>query len=372
MKAAESAVPSEGQHRAERSPRRAVPDLLEAVVDAIELPLVVCDAGGRVLWENRAGRELGVRRGELRDLCCEGWGERDGADCPRAEAARSGGATARERRDLFGRVGRSFEVCCFPLEPAGAGPGAVVQLYRDVTRERDLQDRRLHASQLAAAGKLAAGVAHEIRNPLAAMMNAVSLLRDSFEPDSDGSALIGILLEESRRVNRIVGDFLSFARPIGREWATTGAASLIASTLSLVEKDPRFAGAVELQVRAEEDLPTLRVDVDRIREVLWNLLLNAVQAVGSGGRVAVIAGREEGSTGPGLRVAVEDSGPGIPAAMRERVFAPFETTKPNGTGLGLALAKHIIESHGGSMSIEDAKLGGARVGFWLPAERKRG
>jgi signal transduction histidine kinase len=248
----------------------------------------------------------------------------------------------------------------------------VVQLYRDVTGERDLQDRRLHASQLAAAGKLAAGVAHEIRNPLAAMMNAVSLLRGSFAPDSEASALIEILLEESRRVNRIVGDFLSFARPVGREWSTTDASALIASTLALVEKDPRFGGAVELTVQVERDLPSVRVDADRIREVLWNLLLNAVQAVGAGGRVNVIAGGEARGSEPGLRVAVEDSGPGIPEAMRERAFAPFATTKPNGTGLGLALAKHIVESHGGSMSISDATLGGARVGFWLPAQPNRG
>jgi two-component system sensor histidine kinase PilS (NtrC family) len=371
MKAADPAVPSERRRRAERTPHpRAWGP--EAVLDAIELPLVVCDGDGRVLQANRASRELGVQCGEVRDLCCEAGGERGETDCPRAEAARTGGATARERRDLFGRRGRSFEVSCFPIEPPAAGSRAVVQLYRDVTRERDLQDRRLHASQLAAAGKLAAGVAHEIRNPLAAMMNAVSLLRDSFEPDSDASALIEILLEESRRVNRIVGDFLSFARPVGREWATTGAGSLIASTLALVEKDPRFAGAVELQVRVADELPTLRVDVDRIREVLWNLLLNAAQAVGVGGRVAVVAYPERGDSGPGLRVAVEDSGPGIPGAMRERVFAPFETTKPNGTGLGLALAKHIVESHGGSISIGDAELGGARVGFWLPAQRNRG
>jgi two-component system sensor histidine kinase PilS (NtrC family) len=173
-------------------------------------------------------------------------------------------------------------------------------------------------------------------------------------------------------VNRIVGDFLSFARPVGREWATTGAAALIASTLALVEKDPRFGGSVELTLQVDRDLPSVRVDADRIREVLWNLLLNAAQAVGGGGRVAVIAHREDRAGEPGLRVAVEDSGPGIPAPLRERVFAPFETTKPNGTGLGLALAKHIVESHGGSMSISDAALGGARVGFWLPAQASRG
>lgn len=170
-------------------------------------------------------------------------------------------------------------------------------------------------------------------------------------------------------MDRIVGGFLNFARPERDEvgaFSSEDIGELIGSTVALAEKDPRFCGGVRLKFDVDDSLPPVTMDRDRICEVLWNLLLNAQHAVGPIGqvKVSVTACERHGSTG--IIVHVDDSGPGIPPDLRGAVFTPFETTKPNGTGLGLALSKQILDSHRGTIEIGDSELGGAQVSFWLP------
>jgi signal transduction histidine kinase len=276
-----------------------------------------------------------------------------------------------ELREAFGRSENAFEVSSFPI---AAAPGSecesrVVQIFRDTTQEREAQNKRVRTQQLSALGALAAGVAHEIRNPLAAMMNAISLIKTSAAEGTEEFELAQIVLEECRRVNRIVGDFLSFARPNA---VTAGSSEstrvdvLIASTATLVRKDPRFSDGIELRVCVEADLPDVGADQDRIRQVLWNLLLNAGQAVAGKGSVVVGARAQQRNGKPAVLLYVEDSGPGIPEEMQDRAFEPFETTKPNGTGLGLSLARHIVESYAGEIFIESSELGGAKLCITLP------
>ncbi len=245
------------------------------------------------------------------------------------------------------------------------------RLREQLAEEELRREELIQSKQLSAVGSLAAGVAHEIRNPLAAMMNAVSLLHQGTEPGSEERQLTGIVLEESRRMNRIVGEFLSFTRPSSNPRPTARIDQVIRSTIRLLERDPICASDVELSLDLEDGLPGVVADRDRVRQVLWNLLLNAVQAAGERGRVVVTARTESRDARPGVAIAVDDSGPGIPACMRERVFAPFETSKPNGTGLGLSLVRHIVDSYGGEIRIAGSELGGARVWLWLACDRKR-
>ena len=216
------------------------------------------------------------------------------------------------------------------------------------------------------AARLAAGVAHEIRNPLAAMMNAASLLQESERLGAGDMELAEILLEEARRINRIVGEVLVFARPPVLARRPVALAPLVESTMALARRDPRFCAGVVLRSDLPADLPPVLADPDRIRELLWNLLLNAAQAVGPGGRVELHGETRLNGVSPVVALRVEDSGRGIPEELRQRVFEPFETTKVSGTGLGLSLVRSIVLAHGGSIEITDSELGGACLSFWLP------
>lgn len=338
-----------------------------AVLDALADPVLVVDADHRVLAANAAAREVarGEARGRARRSCfdlCRPAGGGPPEGCPLAATAREGRPRRIELEGLFGDPGRRYAVASFPLGRAHSG--AVVHVYRDVTRERELADRVRLAEQLGAAGRLAASVAHEVRNPLAAMTNAVSLLRDRGGLARDDARLLDIVLEESQRVSRIVGDFLSYARPARLETVSHELVEWVSTTAELVRRDPRAPAGLELECQADGSLPELRLDRDKIRQLVWNLLVNAVEACGAGGRVRVRVGTDP--AGAGARIEVDDDGPGIPPAQRERVFEPFETTKAGGTGLGLAVCRHIAELHGGGISIEDSELGGARFAVRLP------
>lgn len=335
--------------------------LWESAFDAIADPVLIVDDAGGVLRANRAAREHAPADVETDALRCTMLCRPPGGVCLAA-----GGAS--ELRGLFGRPDRSYVVSSFPLAARDGHPERTVRIYRDVTQERALQRQLSRSEQLSTVGKLAAGVAHEIRNPLAAMTNAVSLLRGTPALGDEEKQLIEIVLEESRRVNRIVGDFLSFARPGRGRFAPSAIGELVESTLVLLRKDPRCDEGVALDASLEPGLPDVVMDRDQIRQVVWNLLLNAVQAVGRRGRVAVRVARAAEDGSAGVAVEVRDDGPGLPDDETANLFDPFETTKPNGTGLGLSMARHIVELHRGHVCIENARPG-ARARFWLPIGR---
>ncbi len=236
-------------------------------------------------------------------------------------------------------------------------------------RERELA--RAHAElvrreRLAAVGELAAAVAHEIRNPLGVIFNAVSALRRNIAPE-EAKGLYDMLQEEADRLNRMVGDLLDFTRPFNPTFEPTGLRALLSAAIAGAvggEGDP----AVAVEVAMEDGLPPVALDPRLMRQALINVLVNAAQAMTNGGKVEVRVRRE----GPFLQIDVRDAGPGIPPEVRARMFEPFFTTKATGTGLGLAVVKRILESHGGSVSFESAPGQGTVFSLRLPLERPEG
>ena len=342
-----------------------------AVLDALADPVLVVDADHRVLVANEAALEAArlTRGASAARACfeiCRPAGGGAPAGCPLADTVREGRPRRRELAGLFDSPDRRYVVSSFPL--GSRHPGVVVHVYRDVTRERDLAEQVRLGEQMNAAGRLAATVAHEIRNPLAAMTNAVSLLRDRGGLSGDDARLMDIVLDESQRVSRIVGDFLSFARPLRLESVSEELGDWVETTAELLRRDPRLPPGLRLECRVEGPLPRLRLDRDKIRQLIWNLLLNAAEAAGPGGQVRIRAGTTP--NGGAARLEVEDDGPGIPEAQRERIFEPFETTKAGGTGLGLPVSRHIAELHGGRVLVGDSELGGARLCVLLPAAER--
>lgn len=335
-------------------------------------------AGGVLLLEERSLASLDPGSSSLVGAACEA----PGACVIEGETTDSGGEALkvvllavplRRKKKLLGVLGLlsvrsdSFPPALVAELDALAAPLAQAIERSGLPRNRDYREAGIGpADSLAAYGRVAAAVAHEIRNPLAAMTHAVTLLRANPALGLDDHTLLDVLHEELGRVSRIAADFLSFAKPFMGRFSFVSIGALIDGTVLLLRRDPRVASKIEVTTAVEAGLPPVWLNADGIRQVLWNLCLNAVQALPCGGKISVSARALREGMRDGVCLEVCDDGPGIALERREHVFEPFETTNPNGTGLGLALVRSGIERHQGWVRIEDAPAGGTCVRFWLP------
>lgn len=253
-----------------------------------------------------------------------------------------------------------------PGEPAR---GAAV-FFKDLTRiERQAERERLR-DRLAALGEMAARMAHEIRNPLASIEVTCGLLRRRLADDGAALELLDKVVAEVRRVNGTVRSSLEYVRPLHLRLEPGSLTGLLDEALGLVREAYPVPGLV-LEPRYARDLPELPMDREHLRRVFVNLLTNAAQAVSLRGTVVVSAELSESAIeGEGEQVAVvrvADSGPGIRDEAMERLFHPFFTTKTGGSGVGLAIAKKVVDGHGGLIDAENAPGGGAVFTVRLPA-----
>ena len=230
--------------------------------------------------------------------------------------------------------------------------------FQDLTEVKALEEQLKRADRLGAVGRLASGMAHEIRNPLASISGSVQLLREDPGISEENRRLMGIVVREVERLNLLLGDFLGFARPAPLQAGPVDLAAMIDELVELVGAGGQ-AGAVTIVRHYPEQVPVC-VDRPKLRQALWDLLLNAVEAAQPDGTVRIGVDLVNGE------IAVEDSGPGIDEKMRERIFEPFFTTKETGTGLGLANVYANIQAHGGRVYVENSPLGGARFMIDLP------
>lgn len=208
--------------------------------------------------------------------------------------------------------------------------------------------------RLAALGTMAAGLAHEIRNPLAGIKGAAQYLQGQASPE-DVHDFLNVIVGEVNRLNDVVSQFLDYARPLKINAESTEVAPLLERVLELVRRDVS-AASVNIIAELAPELPVIRVDRDKLKQVLLNLIQNAVQAAGPAGevRVAVSVNRTPSPEGRGeqqLSVTVSDTGPGIMPEDLEKLFVPFFTTKTGGTGLGLAISRRLIQAHGGDITV---------------------
>jgi signal transduction histidine kinase len=226
-----------------------------------------------------------------------------------------------------------------------------------------MRERLQQAERLAAAGTLAAGVAHEIRNPLAAIVNATTLLsaRDSLT-DEEHASTVSAVRTEARRLNRILSEFLLFARPRAPERRPGDIAEVVERVASLIREDRARAAGVELDLRMDRSIPAFRFDSDQMTQVLWNVALNGVEAMHGRGRLSLNVERVNGD----VVISVADTGRGIAPEERARVFDPFYSGKSTGSGLGLTIAQGIVAAHGGRIELDSAPGLGTQVRIALP------
>jgi signal transduction histidine kinase len=227
---------------------------------------------------------------------------------------------------------------------------------------RAAQSELVRKEQLAAVGELSAVVAHEVRNPLAIITNAVSTLRRPGVGDTDRDTLLGILDEETARLNRIVGDLLSYARPVRIERREVSVRELIERALVLAKADRD----VIVELAAETPTDPIVGDPGLLRQAMENLITNAMQAMPAGGQLTVTIQPALREDARGVEVRFEDTGEGMNTSVRRRALDPFFTTRPRGTGLGLAIVARIIQAHGGELRIDSAEGAGTAVVVFLP------
>ena len=238
-----------------------------------------------------------------------------------------------------------------------------LELESVYTELRKNLERLKKAERLSAVAQLSASLAHEIRNPLAGLSGAAGILRRGHANAENVRDCLEIIDKESSRLNKLLTNFLEFARPRAPRFQPTDLTAVIDSVIALAGHSPH-ASAVEFRQSIAHGLPEVECDSEQLKQVLLNLLINAMEAAGAGVIEIHVASSQTSAT-----ITVRDHGAGVSKEHRERMFDPFFTTKDTGTGLGLAIASKIVEQHGGSLTAESAPSGGLDMVIQLPLRR---
>jgi two-component system, NtrC family, sensor histidine kinase PilS len=332
--------------------------LYAAVLGSLPSGVMSIGEGGHVVFVNAAGRDILGITGDVVGQDVGAIGPMLGPIVSRADSERfevEVDLGPRGRRVLGGSVA--------PLVGVD-DPGRVV-VFQDLTELRRLQEDVARSERLAELGRLAAGLAHEVRNPLAAMIGCLQLLgTDRSATTGENGKLLGIVQREAERLSGLVQAFLTYARPAEPVFQRVGLRTILEDTASAVRHGLQSA---ELAVVSSVDR-SVRVDPEQLRQVLWNVITNADRiGVGLGRHLRIELGIEDGD-GDDVVLFVDDDGPGVPEELRQRIFEPFFTTRPDGNGLGLATCHQLVQRNGGVMGATRApRLGGARFTIRLPA-----
>jgi two-component system sensor histidine kinase AtoS len=350
------------------------------ILASLTTGIVTVDLDGRVVTLNAAAELMtGFFAGEvIGRYCTEVFAPTPELGEILMETIASRAATPGVATTLRRRNGRTLavEISAAPLKGGEGKDLGVIAAIRDLTVVRELEQRLRRSDRLAAIGELAAGLAHEIRNPLTSLLTFSRHLTRRFDDEQFRGKFQAVVPRELERINGIVERLLELARPARLSFAAVRLPPLLERTVEL------YAHEIESrQVRVAReyahDVPMLCVDPDALYQALVNLVRNALDAMPSGGRLTLRtgwsdaphvarSGRRAPTTARRVRVEIEDTGVGIPADHADRVFNPFFTTKDGGTGLGLALTHKIIEDHGGSIDFRSVPGGGALFRIVLP------
>jgi two-component system, NtrC family, sensor histidine kinase HydH len=238
-----------------------------------------------------------------------------------------------------------------------------VILFRDMTETRRLEEEVARSRRLASLGSLAAGIAHEIRNPLSSIKGFATCFRERYRDNPEDREAAEVMIREVDRLNRVITQLLEFARPLTMERVPASLTAVIRHALRMVEGEAKHKGIViETDLAEAGEIP---LDADRMTQVFLNLYLNAIAAMDGGGVLRVSLTERDAQA---VRVTVADTGTGIPPDALPRVFDPYFTTRASGTGLGLAIVQKIVEAHGGEVHLESEPGRGTTAVILLPAK----
>lgn len=333
--------------------------LMETIFHALREGILVLNADGRVLFANRAVcRMLGLDEKKTAGrLLSKLVRNLDGQEFVRAGRAGDWTLASREIEISYPEH-RFLSVYLAPLSEASAD--GVVMILRDTTRERDHAAEMVESERLNAVLMLAAGVAHEIGNPLNALSIHMQLMDRKLRklpPDEAAplKQLVDVARGEIDRLERILSQFIKAVRPTLPQFARESLPALARETLESLSAEIHDRN-IRLEFEEPEDLPTAWVDAGQVRQAFFNVMHNAIQAMGDGGVLRVSFASADRLVG----IAIEDTGPGISANRMGDLFEPFQTTKANGNGMGLMIVQRILRDHGGTIMV-DTQPGGTRI-----------
>ncbi|MCB9796474.1 MAG: PAS domain-containing protein [Alphaproteobacteria bacterium] len=334
----------------------------DLLLDTMQECILVIDPQLRVLRANKTA--LSTYGEDILGRQCTAVHGDGSAQCLSAAVLRSGAPQQAERVVEHDAGARVYEVESYPVLGEDGDVDVIVEMARDVTEVKAAQSRLLHQEKMAALGTLAAGMAHEIGNPLASLSSEVELMERSVDPRELKQSL-PVLRDQIRRMAKLLRELVELGRPSSDELRRHRPEALLEDVARLLRHDPR-ASRVDIIAHAEEDLPALCTSRDRVLQILLNLGFNALDAMRSveRGRLQFRAV----ATGAGVCLQVEDDGPGVSTEVASRIFEPFFTTKApgEGTGLGLFVSSRIAESLGGRLELAETDHAGARLDLLLP------
>jgi two-component system sensor histidine kinase PilS (NtrC family) len=275
------------------------------------------------------------------------------------------GAVVRHEKNDFpvGDELRSMGFAVTPLNSIEGIASGYTLIFQDLTDMKTLETELRLKDRMAAVGELSAGIAHEIRNPLAAIAGSVQVLKKSTALNPQEQRLMSIILKESDRLNKSIADFLRFVKPQEKRTAEFDIAASLAETLDLLRNSPELSAGHTIEDDIAPPSYTIAGDADQIRQVFWNIARNAVQAMPDGGTLRVstslVADR--------YNIIFSDNGRGMNDADQRRLFQPFRTSFPSGTGLGMAISYRIVQEHGGRIEVSSHEGAGTAITVSLPA-----
>lgn len=343
--------------------------LHQRIVESIRSGVVTTDLQGRIYTFNAAaeeitgykledvrGQDASIFFGEMGHIIADSLditetpdrSPRFEADCLTADGLRL-------------RLGFSIS----PLYSEGGDTTGTVITFQDLTHIRALEETSRRQDRLAAIGRMAASIAHEIRNPLAAMRGSIQILRADMEGDPSQTELMEIILRESDRLNRIISDFLNYARPRSIVQSKVDVGQLLKQTFTLLRHSSEINDAHEIEEEGPSQPALINADAEQLQQVFWNLSRNALHAMPAGGTLRAIVALNNNR----LRISFSDTGRGMTAEQVEHLFEPFSSTT-GGTGLGLSIVYQIIRDHGGTINVRSREGQGTTITIDLPGETR--
>ena len=258
----------------------------------------------------------------------------------------------------------SLEISAAVLRDQENDLSGIICLFKDLTNEKALKSEVERSHRLATVGQLAAGVAHEVRNPLSSIKGFATYFKERYKDNPEDQEISNIMINEVDRLNRVVSHLLEFARPVSLTCRRILLKPFIEDSLKLVERKAAEA-RIQIQISMDPEASSAVMDPDKINQVLLNLYLNAIDAMESGGSLDVAVKNPQGRDG--VEIKVSDSGVGVDKKNLSHIFDPYFTTKSSGTGLGLAISHNIIQAHKGEINIESMADAGTTITIFLPS-----
>jgi two-component system sensor histidine kinase HydH len=340
----------------------------ENVVESMADAVISVDNAKKIVTSNRRAEEiLGAAGKELKGRGIDEVLGRDAGELLRGEGSKG---IIRDREiGVHDRWGKEIplSLTTAPLKDETGQEMGSVLLLRDLREIRDLQEKVRRSLRLASLGRLAAGVAHEIRNPLSSIRGFAQFFNQRFKGQEKDQEYASTMVKEVDRLNRVITELLDFARPKEPHRELHSLEEILDHTLEVLK--PEMARKkIEAEKWYGNGLARARVDRDQLSQAFLNLLLNSLESMGEGGKIRVGIGTAKGEKEEQIQVSIADTGKGIPPEDLGKVFEPFFSTKRKGTGLGLAIVHQIVEAHGGEIQVESKEGEGTTFQITLPVK----